>query len=166
MPVSAVAALERDRLLGELLGTIELAAERVWASYFLVGLEARDRRGSVRYVLDALARATLRGVDVRVLMDDFESGVENFRPNVVAATYLARRRVGVRIYRNERRRSSHSKFLLADASRVLLGSGNLTPGGLDNNHELALDVHSPDLVRHLADRFTLGWQEGTPWPAT
>lgn len=163
MPASGVAPLERDHLVAELLGAIELASERIWASYFLVGLESTDRRGSVRYVLDALARAALRGIDVRLLVDDFESGVDRLRPNSVAATYLARRGVPVRVYRNETRRSSHSKFLLVDSTQAFVGSGNLTPGGLDNNRELTLDIHSPDFVRHLAGRFAYGWEEGTIW---
>lgn len=161
-----VAALAGSALREALLADAERAATRLWASVFLVGLVPRPQP-TVRAVLDAFVRASRRGVDVRLLVDDFRSGPEQVRANAVAARYLTARGVDVRVYEGKSRsggadRASHSKYLVVDESAVIVGSANLTPGGLDDNAELSLRVRSPDLARELARRFELGWAEGTP----
>ncbi len=142
-----------------MLADIERANQRLWMSMFLVSLAPNDPRSSVRYILDALVRAEHRRVDVRILMDNFSMGPEEYRPNMVAAGYLADRGVSVRVYIHPRRRVSHSKFLIVDERAIIVGSANLTPGGVDNNSELALRVRSPQMARELARRFQAGWDE-------
>ncbi|MEO8291352.1 MAG: phospholipase D-like domain-containing protein [Gaiellaceae bacterium] len=152
-----------DDLAAVAVDEAERARTRLWVSMFLVGLSAADDlRLSVRFVLDAVVRAHRRGVDVRVIIDDFRFGTARVSINSPAAGYLADRGVPVRIWVGTPGRASHSKLMIGDET-VVCGSGNWTPGGLDRNTELALRVRSQELASDLAGRFELGWAEAEPW---
>lgn len=147
-----------------MLEQIEWADERLWLAFFLAGLAPAGGR-HVNAVMEALVRAAHRGVDVRLLVSPFESGPERLRANVPAIVWLTRRGITPREFRPQvfpdgrvsQRRSMHGKTLIRDEAAVIVGSANLTPGGMDNNHELALLVESADLVHHHAERFAWAW---------
>ncbi|MGW1712050.1 phospholipase D family protein [Streptomyces sp. NPDC002156] len=145
------------------LDEAERARIRLWISMFLIGLSAPDDlRLSVRFVLDAVVRAGRRGVDVRVLVDDFRSGPARVRSNAAAAGYLARRGVPVRVWAEPRPSGEHTKLIVADRT-VVCGSANWTPGGLDRNYELAVRVRSGPLADDLARSFDSTWAAAVPW---
>jgi len=155
--------VQGDDLAAVAIDEAERARIRLWVSMFLVGLSAADDlRLSVRFVLDAICRAVHRGVDVRVILDDFRFGPTGLRLNAPAAGYLADRGVAVRLWAGAPGQASHSKVLIGDDT-VVCGSGNWTPGGFDRNSELALRVRSADLAADLATRFGAGWAEAHPW---
>jgi len=160
---SGVRIVDRADAAAVTVDECERARTRLWVSMFMVGLTAGDdRRLSVRFVLDAVVRAAARGVDVRVLLDDFRLGDERARLNAPAAGYLADRGVAVRVWVGSTGRASHSKLLIGDDT-VLCGSGNWTPGGFDRNGELALRVASRALADDLGRRFLQGWVEAERW---
>ena len=154
----AVSLLIGGDIADVLMTEIEGARRRLWASYFIVALAVEadpDRR--VRRLCDAFVRAARRGVDVRLLVDTFETPEAGYDVNLVAAHYLDERGVPVRIYQSERRSSTHSKYLLVDPNIQIVGSGNLTQGGLLTNLEMALRTESADLFKWLAQRFLRKW---------
>ncbi|MGE4029907.1 MAG: phospholipase D family protein [Thermoleophilia bacterium] len=146
-----------------ILGEIERARSQLFASFFLISLLAAEERGTVRSILDAFVRARRRYVDVRVIVDDFVLGPNRARANAAACGYLTENDVAVRVFEGGRGRASHSKYLLRDERYAVVGSGNLTPGGLDRNSELALRVDSTDFTRDLSQRFLEGWQICRAW---
>lgn len=152
-----------DGFADELVACASLSRGRLWLSMFLVGLTTHDPARAVLRVLREVVLAQARGVDVRVLVDDFTTEPEGGRPNAPAAQWLTRRGVPVRTSGVGRRRSVHAKYVLADDDRVLVGSGNLTPGALTSNAELGLLVRSRPLARSLAASFETEWQRGRPW---
>ena len=165
LPVDGCQLVEGDDLAAVALDEAERARERLWVSMFLLGLSAvDDQRLSVRFVLDAVIRAHRRGVDVRVIVDDFSYGPARVRLNAPAVGYLADRTVPVRIWVGTRGRASHSKLMIGDDT-VVCSSGNWTSGGFDRNAELALRVRSASLASDLAGRFELGWAESRAWTA-
>ncbi|MDA0591691.1 MAG: phospholipase D family protein [Planctomycetota bacterium] len=137
---------------------IEEARERIWGCFFLASVAVdHDPHRLVREICDALVRASRRGVDVRLLLDDFESSVDGLPTNEVTGHYLLRHGVAVRLYESERHVSTHSKYFLFDDDSQIVGSGNLTHGAVASNLEMALQVASPDLMRWLGERFLRNW---------
>jgi phosphatidylserine/phosphatidylglycerophosphate/cardiolipin synthase-like enzyme len=158
LPARAATLLLGEDLFNVTLAELERARHRVWASMFIVAMGiTSDPTLRVREVIDALARAARRGVDTRLLIDDFDD--QDFPVNLVAAHYLVERGVSVRRWRDEKRVSNHSKFLVFDAERVLVSSGNWSTGGLCANLEASLLVDSGALNEQLATRFAWAWDE-------
>ena len=161
---SGVEALHGPILRDAVLEQIERARDRLWLAYFLIALDSAGGRTS-NALIEALVRAAHRGIDVRILASLFESGPERLRANAPAMAWMTSRELAVREFRPQKyadgrvsqRRSMHSKFLIRDSAVAIIGSGNLTPGGTDNNHELALLVESADLAHSLAMRHYWMW---------
>lgn len=163
LALEGVSALQGADHAEALLAAVEHATRRLWWSMFLVGLDpVADVDGRVRELLHAVVRAAARGVDVRVLVDDFRTSPDRIDVNLAAVRYLDGRQVPVRRYAPPTDRASHSKLVLVDGDLAIVGSGNLTPGGLGHNDELAVRVRSVDACRDLAERFRRGWDEAAP----
>ena len=58
----------------------------------------------------------------------------------------------------------HGKMLISDRKHVLIGSANLTEGGLHKNHEVSLLVESSELGCECAKVFFRYWNLATPLP--
>jgi hypothetical protein len=58
----------------------------------------------------------------------------------------------------------HGKMLVADRQRVIVGSANLTEGGLYRNHEISLQGDSNDLGEACAQEFFRLWSAALPVP--
>ncbi len=56
----------------------------------------------------------------------------------------------------------HGKMLVADRERIILGSANLTEGGLYRNHEISLHVDSRELGEGCAQEFFRLWSVAYP----
>jgi cardiolipin synthase A/B len=56
----------------------------------------------------------------------------------------------------------HGKMLLADHSRAIVGSINLAPGSFDSRRELAIEVHSPEVVERLRKIAHYDWKRSNP----
>lgn len=94
---------------------IEESRERIWGCFFLASVAvAHDPHRLVRNLCEALVRAHQRGVDVRLLLDDFESSTDGLPTNEVTGHFLSRRGVAVRLYESDRHNSTHSKYFLFD----------------------------------------------------
>jgi len=158
---SATTLLQGVEVADALLAEVETARKRLWGCYFIVGIAVSgDPHRLVRDLGDALCRAASRGVDVRMLMDDYRTA-DGLPLNQVAAHYLASRTVQVRLFQSARHSSTHSKYLLIDDDVQIVGSGNLSHGALSTNLEMALRVESPDLLRWLGERFLYNWELGS-----
>ena len=62
-------------------------------------------------------------------------------------------------------RMLHGKMLISDRKRVLIGSANLTEGGLHKNHEVSLLVESTELGCECTKVFFRYWDLATPLPS-
>jgi phosphatidylserine/phosphatidylglycerophosphate/cardiolipin synthase-like enzyme len=158
-----VRPVRTEGLADELVACAALARGRLWLSMFLAGLTTDDPQTAVLRVLRELVLAGARGVDVRLLVDDFAVEPTGGRPNATAAEWLTRRGVAVRTSGVGRRRSVHAKYLVCDERCALVGSGNLTPGALTSNAELSLLVRSRPIARALGGEFVEEWKRARPW---
>jgi len=154
----AVPLAGRD-YLPYLLSLIDRARHSVLATIFIIDPRPEtDLGGNVRLVLDTLARARWRGIDVRVIV-----GSSRQTPAIELADRVARRRLadlGVlcRPYATEGPSGSlHSKYLVID-DIVVVGSHNWSHQALCLDDELTLAVRSKDLSLRLRSVFEGEWE--------
>ena len=114
-------------------GAIDAARERVW----LMGYGFSERS-----ILNALASARRRGVDVRLILDR-----SNDNGSYSGAVYMAK--IGVPVLIDRSVAIAHNKLILIDRDAVVMGSLNWTKAGNTKNAE---NVHIFRGARDLADR--------------
>jgi cardiolipin synthase A/B len=73
--------------------------------------------------------------------------------------------VGVKVHKLKHLKL-HGKMLLADHSRAIIGSINLAPGSFDSRRELAIEVHSPEVVERLKRIAHHDWKHSHPLDLT
>jgi phosphatidylserine/phosphatidylglycerophosphate/cardiolipin synthase-like enzyme len=107
-------------------------------------------------VAEALANASRRGVRVRVILekrlDDNSANQRNF-------DYLRANGVEVR-WASYSYKLTHSKFLVADGKRVLVGSINFSNSALNSNREAAVVFQCPSVEEFVA-AFEADWGQGS-----
>ncbi len=160
VPANSAVYLTGEDYPAALLSLTETARKRIWASYFICSISSdTDPNRIVRNLADALGRAAARGVDVRMIVDNYESDEDAFNSNLVMLEYLSRKGVSVRIFKSDKKKSSHTKDFIVDDDKQVAGSGNLTWGGLLNNRESAILIDSADLNKLLDGRFGAIWNQ-------
>jgi len=113
---------------------------------------------SVSPLIDDLAAATRRGLDVRLLLGD------RLAAGGVATAGLLARELSVRVMDETRSTVGHAKGLVADDA-VVAGSANWSSAGLGANHEAALVVDDGDAAAYYAAAFDRDWATALPPPA-
>ncbi|TVR43950.1 MAG: hypothetical protein EA402_08375 [Planctomycetota bacterium] len=139
---------------------IDRAQNRVWVMLFVLRRE-NDGIGPVTTLVEALARAAARGVDVRVVLDQsLRWGSDEVETkHIEAAQWLESLGVPVLIDSLEQR--THAKTLLIDDRWTIIGSHNWTFSALARNVELSLLVEDRRIAKEVAAVFrrTPGWEE-------
>jgi cardiolipin synthase len=104
-----------------------------------------------RELLQHLASAARRGVEVQVITPPDSGGSD---PNRRGREQLASAGAGVRTLEKPK---MHAKIIVADGSRAVVGSANITYSGMDNNRELGILVDEPEIVGRLVETFETDW---------
>ena len=107
-------------------------------------------------IIERLVRAASRGVKVHVMarpphtlkMEKLVEGVGGLR---------IMDDVGIKIHKLKHLKL-HGKMLLADGSRAIVGSINLTPGSFDHRRELAIEVHDSAVIERLLKIAHFDWE--------
>lgn len=137
-----------------LVETIDAAEERVWIAVFDFELEP---------VMEAMAEAHERGVDVRLVLDADNEGLPEVQE-------LVRRRVPVQS--DTRTALMHSKFVVIDDDETWMGSMNLTLNDVTRHNNNFSLFRSRELNENFAMEFEEMWDErfgptspaDTPYP--
>ena len=119
-------------------------------------LFVQNERYQDAIIVEHLVRAKLRGVKVHVMTRPSHSlrarklveGIGDLR---------IMRDVGIGIHKMKHLKL-HAKVLLADNSRAVIGSINLTSSSFDERRELAIHLEDPDVVRRLVQVVHDDWQ--------
>ena len=149
----------------EALGMARRAVERVWCSVFIVDLaSAGDPSLRVFRILQELAAARWRGVDVRLLLGGSRTTFDIAAATASAWAVAHRTGVPTRWATRFDRRGSHVKCVLAD-DEVLTGSHNWSPGALGGHIQDSVWLASPELAAVLADEFLAQWGRSRDRPA-
>jgi phosphatidylserine/phosphatidylglycerophosphate/cardiolipin synthase-like enzyme len=107
------------------------------------------------WLLDRLFRANDRNVKIRIIAGPHSSlsGGKICEGGLgLHLLYSA----GIKV-RELKRPSPHSKIMLADGKRAIVGSINLTPGTLEGRRDLAIEVDDIDIVTGIESVFLQDW---------
>jgi cardiolipin synthase A/B len=123
-------------------------------------LFVQNERYQDSLIIERLVRAKERGVKVRVLarpahkvkVKKLIEGVEGIR---------IMDDVGIKIHKLKHLKL-HGKILIADHSRAIVGSINLTPGSFDSRRELAIEVHDEEVIERLTKIAHHDWEHSHP----
>lgn len=134
---------------------IDGATRQVEVCMFHVALPEPGHPTAV--LLDALAAATGRGVAVRVLADR-DRAADPYLSTVVNAPALARLRAsGAEVRTDREDRLLHSKVVLVDDDRTVIGSHNWTAGSYFLADDLSLLIESAPVCSAQRQRFETLW---------
>ena len=135
------------------------AGERVDVAMFHIAMPGSTH--PTRRLLDALAAAHDRGVRVRVLVDR-DRAADPYNSTVInAAAVNFLLDAGVKVHVDAARKLLHSKFLVIDADRTIIGSHNWSAGSYFGFDDLSVDVTSTAFARVMRQRFEDLWRRGT-----
>jgi phosphatidylserine/phosphatidylglycerophosphate/cardiolipin synthase-like enzyme len=115
-------------------------------------------------IIERLVRAHERGVKVHVMArPPHKLKIEKLTEGVGGLRIMDD--VGIKV-RKLKHLQLHGKMLLADHSRAIVGSINLAPGSFDSRRELAIEVHSSEVVARLRDIADHDWKHSHPFDLT
>lgn len=149
-----VDAAYRDAML-EMIGgaqqSLDLAVFLATASrHRTLGIGSED-------IVAALEARVAAGIAVRVLVDR-DLPDDPYRSGRINAPLVARlRAAGVQVKQDEREVLLHSKFLVADRRRAIVGSHNLTTASIAHTHELSVRLDEATVASAFAARFDALW---------
>lgn len=159
MTASRTLLLPGKRYYYHVKAAITGATSRVDVAMFHMAMPGADH--PTRRLLDALAEARNRGVRVRVLVDR-DRAQDPYKSSVInAAAINFLLDAGVRVRVDMPRKLLHSKFLVIDANRTIIGSHNWSAGSYFGFDDLSVDVESSAFARATRRRFDDLWRRGT-----
>jgi len=111
-------------------------------------------------IIDRLVRAKERGVKIHVLARPAHTlKVAKLIEGVGGLRIMDD--VGIKIHKLKHLKL-HGKMLLADHSRAIIGSINLTPGSFDSRRELAIEVDATEVMERLTKIAHHDWEHSHP----
>lgn len=132
------------------------AKKSVFVVMFLTCAVEVDGPTIIKDLLDELAYARWRGVDVRVILGT-SSSISIEVANSIVYKYLENNFVPVKYFQDPAQ-TVHSKYILFDAEVAVLGSHNWTFNAMTFNHETSMAIHSKDVACRLANEFERIWR--------
>jgi len=123
------------------------ARHRVWAAIYVIF--PGDPGGPVHDLLNALAAARARGVEVRVALDlgkDRVTGLPDEK-HLAAMKWLQAHDIAV--IADELGRTTHLKVVVVDGRFVVLGSHNWTRSAMLDNREVSVVLDDPGMAAQL-----------------
>jgi phosphatidylserine/phosphatidylglycerophosphate/cardiolipin synthase-like enzyme len=137
-------------------GMARRARHRVWASLFMLDLATPDPKLRVLGVLQELAAARWRGVDVRLLIGGSRDNLQMAESSATALAMAKRLELTTRWMTSRDARGTHAKFVVAD-DEVLLGSHNWSLSAFALSAQDSVWLRSPELAAYLSDAFVSQW---------
>jgi cardiolipin synthase len=119
-------------------------------------LFVQNERYQDTIIVEHLVRAKLRGVKVHV-MTRLSHSLQARKLVEGVGDLRIMNDVGIGIH-SMKHLKLHAKVLLADKSRAVVGSINLTSSSFDERRELAIHLSDPDVVERLATVIHEDWQ--------
>jgi len=105
-------------------------------------------------LIELLASARRRGLDVRVVVDDV---TKQSYPETIE--FLKSRNVPVRLD-PKAGVTTHAKVVIVDGEWVVIGSHNWTESALKENHEYSVLIRSSEIAARVEDYFEELWSRG------
>lgn len=140
-----------------LLQELKSARKSIYAIIYLADADPRYPNGPVLSILKAISSANSRGIKTTVVLDhNIEFWKEDVGKEPVIKSKTAYKWLkdnNVRVFLDNKDRTTHTKLFIIDGRTVFIGSHNLTYAALRKNHELSVMIQSRgfanDLIRRL-----------------
>jgi cardiolipin synthase len=113
-------------------------------------------------IIERLVRAVERGVRVRIMSRALHKLKRKKLFEGVSGLRIVHD-VGAKV-RALKHLKLHGKIMVADDSRAIVGSINLSPGSFDDRRELAIETSSEHVVRRLAETVRHDWKHARKLP--
>ena len=135
---------------------IAVANESIHVAVFSIKYDPKESVGNdpVNYLLAKLVDAKRRGLDVKVIVDDYT--YEKYRDTI---NYLKREGVQVRLDPS-RSTTMHVKLVIVDSKWLFVGSHNWTESALKYNREYSVLIGSETYASKAEDYFENLWRHG------
>ena len=142
--------------------SVQASKRRCLCSIFIIDLKTPCAANCITDVIDDLADARWRGVDVRVLVGGSRSTFAIGEAAAIAVAHLTDRGIPSRWLTSDKAaRGSHAKNVVVDEA-VLLGSHNWSPGAFHRDTQDSVRITSAALAEYLAALFEARWtSDGT-----
>jgi len=119
-------------------------------------LYIQNERYQDAIIVEHIVRARLRGVKVHVMTRPSHSlRVEKLVEGIGELRIMQDVGIGIRKIKHLK---LHAKLLLADRSRAIIGSINLSPGSFDKRRELAIRLKENDILSRLSRVVHQDWE--------
>jgi len=142
LPVFSATVVHSPDAQEEIISLIDSAQSSIYVEVYI--LTSHD-------VVDALISAHQRGVDVKVILEGRVSGGTN------ALAYSRLSGAGADVcWASEAYKLTHSKLIIIDGKKALVGSHNLSNSALNFNREISLIVEG-NVVAELLELFNYDW---------
>ena len=132
---------------------IESANESIHVIMFYFKYDPGDPEDPVNELIWAMGNATLRGVELHVILED------SIHDNVRAYNYFAR--IGANVTFDKDGVRTHCKLIVVDRLYVLVGSHNLTESALWWNNEASVLIKSREVAEAFIKYFNEVWAEAS-----
>jgi phosphatidylserine/phosphatidylglycerophosphate/cardiolipin synthase-like enzyme len=113
-------------------------------------------------IIERLVRAVNRGVRVHIMARELHKLKRKKLFEGVSGLRIVHD-VGAKV-RTLRHLKLHGKIMVADDSRAIVGSINLSPGSFDDRRELAIETSSDHVVRRLVETARHDWKHSRKLP--
>ncbi|MEA3346785.1 MAG: phospholipase D-like domain-containing protein, partial [Candidatus Auribacterota bacterium] len=145
---------DRD-IFPSILELIEKAKQKLYISMYAVKINENFSDSKIKRLLDKIAKARERGVDVKFLIE--KSNFEEFltEMNKQSLNYLKSKGVPVRF--DDPETITHAKLLISD-NAVLIGSANWGYGALELYHETGVIIKIPEITQSFYKYFENLWE--------
>ena len=156
----AVKTLVNRQYFPEVLALLDGAAQRIRVVMYGIKYDPKYSGSKVNRLVEALAAAHGRGVDVAVVMDLSDYNATLNEVNAPAKEYLAA--AGVAVYDDAEKITTHAKMILAD-DRVVIGSANWGYDALERRNETCVVIRDPEIAAYFMDYFARPALSATPF---
>lgn len=141
-----------------MLELIETAREQLWFQipYISMRRYPDQDRGYIDQLIEALCDKLLHLDDARLLLRGGQSAGKEFSSPVHTSWYFRSRGVDVNS-RVRRIDDHHTKGMVVDGKRVLIGSHNWSPTGVTLNRDASLLIDDPQVAGYYGEAFEVDW---------
>ncbi len=143
----AVTPLMNKEYFPALLKAVDAAKKEIFIAIFSFKTSGHSNSYPDQ-LLDHLARAAERGVQVKVILEDSGDRHDNLsRQNFKTKTLLEKK--GVKVYMDLPDKTTHTKLVVVDQRLVFIGSHNFTTSAFKHNNEVSVLIEKPDLAQKV-----------------
>ena len=146
----AVKTIVNRQYFPEVMGLFNAATQRIRVVMYGINYSPKYAGSQVNRLVEALAAARARGVDVAVAIDLSDYNALLNRVNDPAKKFLAE--AGVAVFDDPAKTTTHAKLIVADAVAVV-GSVNWGKDALENRNETCVEIRDSGIADRFADYF-------------